>query len=166
MKDEHILPAVFCLLPDHSSETYSVVLNFLKNSISNSPDNFLLDFEVSVFKSIREVYGNVCISGCTFHLFQNLRKQARKKGCGGLFDTNEDAKTLLKMIKSLCFCPPAYIVDIFDSIIDPFITEKGLDESSELCKFMKWMILKKKKLILKKKNFVSQVKYTTKKLLS
>ena len=110
----------------------------MKNSISNSPDNFLLDFEVSVFKSIREVYGNVGISGCTFHLFQNLRKQARKKGCGGLFDTNEDAKTLLKMIKSLCYCPPAYIVDIFDSIIDPFITEKGLDESSELCKFMKY----------------------------
>ena len=77
------------------------------------------------------------IAGCTFHIFQ-IGKQARKKGCGGLFDTNEDAKTLLKMIKSLCYCPPAYIVGIFDSIIHPFISEKGLDESSELCKFMKY----------------------------
>ena len=42
------------------------------------------------------------------------------------------------MIKSLCYCPPAYIVNILDSIIVPFISDKGLDESSRLCKFMKY----------------------------
>jgi len=92
VKDEHILPAVFCLLPDHSSETYSVVLNFLKNSISNSPDNFLLDFEVSVFKSIVKFMGMWVFQAALSTYSKTLESKPVKKVVG-------DFSTQMKMQK-------------------------------------------------------------------
>ena len=98
MQNSRFLPACYCLVPNHESVTYTIILNFLKDFVKESPKRFLLDFEIAMFKSILEVFGKVFITGCQFHFVQNIEKNIKKKGLMKICTDNPLIKNAIKMI--------------------------------------------------------------------
>ena len=150
-------PSVYCLLPNHESSSYDVILKYLKSCIENSPSRFILDFEIAMFKSIAKSFPTVKITGCVFHFFQNLEKNLKKKGLVTLRNNNEHVKKAILMIKSLVYAPPGFVLDVFDKYICNYIKVNGLNDIPEfqsfVCYFETSYLGKKQKRSRKKPTF-------------
>ena len=127
-KDEHVLPAVFALLPSHDSNCYSELLSFLKGEFSKEPHRIIMDFEKAMLKSVQEIYPRTEITGCAFHFQQNIMKQIRKKGCMSHFNKDADLKKLVKMLYALMYAPPGFVVDLYTKVVESFVEEHNLHE--------------------------------------
>jgi hypothetical protein len=70
---QHVVPVVFALLCRKDAETYKRLINeILKFAPSWFPQSIMLDFEQACIKVYETSFPNVKLSGCYFHLRQNL----------------------------------------------------------------------------------------------
>lgn len=82
LKNGHYIPLIFCLLPDKSIETYTYTLRCIVNNCNLlfSSKYMTVDFEISIHKSIVEIWPDSKIIGCRFHLTQSWFRQVRSLG--------------------------------------------------------------------------------------
>ena len=62
----HFLPGIYCLLPDHSTESYSHVFEFIQSNVKN-PVKVIIDFELATLNAWRKIYPGVKVTGCLYH---------------------------------------------------------------------------------------------------
>ena len=71
-----VVPSLYCLLPDKSEVTYSLLLEKVIGFNNNlQPKSIMIDFERAMINSIATVFPNAEINGCFFHLSQNIYKK-------------------------------------------------------------------------------------------
>ena len=116
--EEHFMPSLYCLLPDHCFETYLIVFRFIKTKCSSVPSIFVIDFEQAVVLALKQVFPNLKITGCLFHFQQNLFRNILKKNPS--YRKNQYSLKTFKLLKALVFTPPGFILDIFNDAIKPY----------------------------------------------
>jgi hypothetical protein len=73
------LPMIYVLLNNKQQATYKRVFEKLMEiEPTLRPESIVSDFEISAINAINEVFPNAQITGCMFHLAQNLWKKIQK----------------------------------------------------------------------------------------
>lgn len=81
----HYIPLVFCLLKDKSTKAYANCLTYIFNKCRElnllfQPAEVVIDFETSIHKALKEVWDNVEIIGCRFHISQSWWRKIQSLG--------------------------------------------------------------------------------------
>ncbi len=68
-----IIPCAYALLPNKTQETYTRLLRGLTTrGVVLNPTTVMTDFELAAQNAFEEVFPNVQLTGCYFHLTQSV----------------------------------------------------------------------------------------------
>ena len=87
---EHIVPLVYCLLPDKKRETYYKVLDIIKRKLAEmelvfDPDYVISDFETAQIGAVSTQLPRTHQRGCLFHFSQAVYKKVQKYHLSDLY---------------------------------------------------------------------------------
>ena len=114
-----LVPAFYCLLPNKAQETYERLFRAVRQLIPNAhPKRFLVDFEMSAINAIRMVfdYDDLTVSGCFFHLNENVRKHMQQIGLQIRYQNDPEFALLLRHIPDLAFIPIQHLIEAFETL--------------------------------------------------
>ena len=73
---DHVLPVIYALLRRKNVDTYRRLFNeILKVAPQWAPQSIMIDFEKACISAYEGVFPNILLSGCYFHLKQNLHRK-------------------------------------------------------------------------------------------
>ena len=73
MRDGHLLPSLFVLLPNKTEATYRRMWDQIRLLCPlTQPREMLLDFEKAAINSFEEVWPDTVVKCCFFHFTQNV----------------------------------------------------------------------------------------------
>jgi hypothetical protein len=76
----HVVPVVYALLRRKDAETYKrLITETLKFAPRWLPQTIMLDFEQACVKAYQTRFPTVLLSGCYFHLRQNVHRKLQVK---------------------------------------------------------------------------------------
>ncbi|XP_035208214.1 uncharacterized protein LOC118182940 [Stegodyphus dumicola] len=108
----NVVPVLFCLLPDKRKQTYERLFRLIKNHISDwDPKEIVMDFEIAVIISLKNIFPSLNIRGCNFHLNQCLWRKIQDLGLVNEYRHNEEIRTHLRMCASLAYIPAECVDD-------------------------------------------------------
>ena len=116
------VPCVFCLLKDKKQTTYELMLVSLRDTMASkglsfAPDNFHVDFEVSMHNAIKNTLTGTTIQGCQFHLGQAWFRQIQQLGLSVHYtDNNSELGKVLKCFFALPALNPSEISAAFSEL--------------------------------------------------
>ncbi|CAF4144880.1 unnamed protein product [Rotaria sordida] len=120
----HILPAVYVLLPGKKQCLYKEMLQEIKNLAPNfDPPNVMIDFECGSMKAIRNLFPTSNLYGCFFHLCQNIYRSATRFGLKTLYGENESFAQQIRCLPALAFLSITNVIPTFDEIKAQFPVE-------------------------------------------
>lgn len=112
-----VFPVLFCLLPNKRTETYVKLFNMIRELWPQlNPLSISVDFELSIHQAIREVFPDVNIHGCLFHLVKNLKKHLSSNNLLKRYSTDVDFALRAKMVTSIAFVPENDILHAITSL--------------------------------------------------
>lgn len=114
-----LVPAFYCLLTNKAQETYERLFRAVRQLIPNAhPTSFLVDFEISATNAIRMVfeYDELTVSGCFFHLNENVRKHMQQIGLQRRYQNDPEFALLLRHIPALAFVPIQHLIEAFETL--------------------------------------------------
>ena len=114
-----LVPAFYCLLPNKAQETYERLFRAVRQLMPNAhPTSFLVDFEMSAINAIRMVfeYADLTVSGCFFHLNENVRKHMQQIGLQRRYQNDPEFAVLLRHIPALAFVPIQHLIEAFETL--------------------------------------------------
>lgn len=84
-KNGHYIPLVFFLLPDKKATTYTASLTQLVNKCTEMglrfvPQHIVADFKEEIHTAARNVFPDIAVVGCRFHLTQSWWRKIQKLG--------------------------------------------------------------------------------------
>lgn len=115
----HYIPLVFCLLQDKREETYRLCLSKIYDLCKNynlvfSPKEVVVDFEISIHNAVTQMWTNIKITGCRFHLTQSWYRQIQKLGLTQSYkDEKSDVGKWLHYCFGLLFLEPNEVEDFY-----------------------------------------------------
>ena len=114
-------PFVYALLPGKSKEVYTTLFREVtviaeENDITLNPRNIMTDFELAAMNAIRGQFPNARISGCLFHLGQNIYRRVQKEGMTETYKDDERFRMSVKKLISLPWLPPEDIPAAFHNL--------------------------------------------------
>jgi hypothetical protein len=139
--DSYAYPAAFVFLPGKKNYMYRDMLAEVKTSMESINNGqplkvrrFLIDFELSVMKEIRLVFGrDVQIAGCFVHFRRNLRKNLQKqKYLQSLAGSNNRFYVFLCGLVGLVYVPIDEVAAYYKALIDEELPEV-LDDIRQKC---------------------------------
>lgn len=69
----HVVPLIFCLLPNKKEMTYVTILRKLKELEPNlNPKSIMLDYEMAQLNAFKKVFPDIQCRGCIFHMNQSF----------------------------------------------------------------------------------------------
>lgn len=119
--------AGYIFLPNKSSKTYKFLFTSLRDLLLESGPislaNWQIDFESSVLKEIKAVFGSkINVKGCHVHFRRNLRRRLAKIGLISVVNKVHDFHTFVDCLASLSFLPkgeiPSYYKDLMGYLAD------------------------------------------------
>ena len=127
-----ILPMVYCLLSNKSSESYRQIFEVLNNEMQGecAVEKFRSDFEKAPIKEFLQVFPERSVEACFFHFAQANWCQIQRLGLSTLYQEDFNIKRLIKSFTALAFTPPNYVLEAFNSlkevaenteILEPFV---------------------------------------------
>ena len=73
---DHVLPLCYALLRRKDASTYDRLFNEILKFVPEwAPDSMMIDYEKACINSYHSVFPNAELSGCYFHLKQNLHRK-------------------------------------------------------------------------------------------
>lgn len=103
--------AAYILLQDKKRSTYEEVFRILleecrDRNIFPDPQHFYVDFKISVFLAIREIFGeDAKIQGCFYHLCQSTYRKVQELGLTEEYKQNKQLNKFCGMLDGLAFLP-------------------------------------------------------------
>ncbi|CAF1103796.1 unnamed protein product [Rotaria sp. Silwood1] len=121
---DHILPAVYILLPGKKQRLYKAMLQEIKNLVPNfDPPNVMIDFERASMNAIKSLFPTSNLNGCFFHLCQNIYRAVIRFGLKTLYSENEDFAQQIRCLPALAFLPITDVIPTFEQIKSQFPAE-------------------------------------------
>ena len=116
---ESIIPCIYVLLTNKSEKTYKVVFDKLISiEPSLDPISVLIDFEIATKNAITSAFPNSSIAGCFFHLGKSVWKKVNNVGLREKYVSEENVRTLIKMMTCIAFLPTYDVIRGFEAIRD------------------------------------------------
>jgi len=115
----HYIPLVFCLLKDKSEETYKLCLSKILELCSRiklvlSPTEVVVDYEIAIHNAVLQVWNDIKITGCRFHLAQAWYRQIQKLGLTQHYkDNKSEVGKWLHYCFGLVFLKPNDVEDFY-----------------------------------------------------
>ena len=111
---------VYALLPDKTTSTYNRLLSKLfEIQPALDPSRIMTDFEKAAINVFEEKFLAV-ISGCFFHLSQNVYRKIQSEGLTAIYQEDREFLIKLKMLPSLAFVPEEDVVDCYNILMTDF----------------------------------------------
>jgi hypothetical protein len=80
---KELVPCVFALFLDKGGQTYMKLWMIIKSLVTfkeGLPNSVASDFEKGVLNTLGNVFPDISIKGCHFHLKQTIRRNIQAKG--------------------------------------------------------------------------------------
>lgn len=136
------VPAIFMLLPDKTEATYQRAFNQLSLLLPGwAPYRVMLDFERAAINAVRALWPNSLITGCFFHLNQNMWKKIQRLGLSVFYGQSVQNATKLKMVSALAFVPPGEVVDSWSELLQilrPWIGQQRREIQLKIDDFLQY----------------------------
>ena len=87
----------------------------------------MMDYEAAAHKGFLEVYPDVHLSGCYFHLKQSVLRKVAELGLRQKYREEEEFNVQVKMMTALAFVPPEDVATTFEALSDAFPDEESTD---------------------------------------
>ena len=133
-KNGHYIPLVFCLLPGKSGDVYRKMFSLLREYCSkhNILMNFTsihVDFEERMHVVVKEVFPDIVIKGCRFHLGQSWWHKIQSLGLAKDYKKSDsDVTKWLHHFFGLAFLSPDEVSDCFaDDLIRDMPNDKKVE---------------------------------------
>ena len=115
-------PAVYVLLSGKTQVVYASMLELLISAadvqdIHLNPKFIIVDFELASINALQQKFPDAKVTGCFFHLAQNIYRSIQKNGLVNLYKTNEDVALSIRKLSALAFLPPEEICDAFSYLL-------------------------------------------------
>jgi hypothetical protein len=119
-------PFVYAFLPSKTSDAYKAVLASVCDAVAQynvrqcNPQRIITDFELSIINACREIYPQVPVSCCFFHMGQSLYRRIQEIGLQVMYNDPNDRsiKEYAHMMLSLAFVPLRDVTNVFNELRD------------------------------------------------
>ena len=125
------LACAFFLLPDKQYNTYSLVLNKIKELGVSNPDVFHLDFEAAAVKAVKNTFPGTVIECCDTHWKRCLREHQKELGLIPHINLNVEIQNFCRKLWALSYVPQKDVVDVYTKVILPTMPEVDADNSGD-----------------------------------
>ncbi|XP_018497472.1 uncharacterized protein LOC100908490, partial [Galendromus occidentalis] len=104
-----VVPVAYALLPDKAAESYTRMLNLLKEAWpALCPASVVMDYERAMMIAVRACFPpETRIQGCFFHLVKNIKLRVAQEGLWSRYTNDDDFALKARMIAALAFVPPS-----------------------------------------------------------
>ena len=119
MINGHYIPLVHCLLPDKSTLTYTVMLQYIMRNCSAmqftfNPSVIITDFEKSIHSAITAILPDSTLHCCRFHLGQSWWRFMNSNGIGPFYkDYKKELSRWLRLFFGLPLLPCGEVQEAF-----------------------------------------------------
>ncbi|CAF4804749.1 unnamed protein product, partial [Rotaria sp. Silwood2] len=105
---------------------YKTMLEEIKKLAPHfDPLNLMIDFERASMNAIKNLFPTSNLSGCFFHLCQNVYRAVTRFGLKTLYGENENFAQQTRSLPALAFLPTTDVITTFDEIKVQFPAEGG-----------------------------------------
>ena len=116
--DDIMTPVVYAFLPGKSQAVYTRFFSLLQDKMTDlgldfAPTSAVLDFEVAVHNSLKNLFPGINTKGCFFHFTQCIWRKAQSTGLQNPYRDNEDVRTLVRRAAILPLIPLDCIDDVW-----------------------------------------------------
>ena len=119
-KDGYIIPCIYALMTNKSEIAYRKLFSKLVELEPElNPTRIMVDFEKAAINALEDQFISV-ISGCFFHLSQNLYRQIQSKGLTTKYMEEEEFAVQMRMLAALAFVPECDVTDCFVILMAQF----------------------------------------------
>lgn len=114
----HYVPLVFCVLPDKTADSYSKAFEFVikqcsEHLLSFRPSEIVVDFEKAIHTAAKNIWPQIKIIGCRFHLSQAWWRHIQKFGLSKDYKEGTEVGKWLGYCFGLMFLNPEEVADAF-----------------------------------------------------
>lgn len=112
------IPLIYVLTTNRKESTYSDVFGkLLELEPAIKPIRAMVDFELAAINAINQNFENTIVSGCFFHLTQNVWKNIQKVGLQTRYNNHVEFAVNLRMIAALAFVPENDVVKAYEAVV-------------------------------------------------
>ena len=129
-----VAPCLYACLPDKRKHTYRRMWRAIQShpDLPAPPRELLTDFEIGALMAARDVFPDIHLSGCLFHLGQSVDRQVAALGLRQLYLDDAAFRLRSKSLVALAFLPPQDVVGVFEQMQARFTdAEAGLPQYFE-----------------------------------
>lgn len=107
----------YCLLPNKRLATYTQMLNQIRQLTNNQNlESVMIDFEATMISALEEVFPQVPVKGCLFHLCKNIYRRVQGEGLTELYMNDANFRMTIKMIGALSLVPIEDTLQAFEEL--------------------------------------------------
>ncbi|KAK0404010.1 hypothetical protein QR680_017238 [Steinernema hermaphroditum] len=116
------MPALYCLLPNKKKETYISLLGAVQRlAPSFNSSSVMVDYEFGAMSAFEEVFPQIRVSGCFFHLAQSQRKRL-KDGLKLAIRNDANLDLQVRMVRAMALVPKTHVMEVWGELtaeLDP-----------------------------------------------
>jgi hypothetical protein len=117
----HVIPAVYCLLPDKTRQTYHTVFSHIVNKMADlgltfNPTTIISDFESGLIPAISTNFPNALHHGCFFHHTSAIWKNIQRLGLQREYEEDPHVRRSACNMMALAFLPTDKIMATFEQL--------------------------------------------------
>ena len=115
MRDGHLLPSLFVLLPNKTEATYRRMWDQIRLLCPLAqPREMLLDFEKAAINSFEEMWPDTLVK--CFHLTQNVWRKVQGAGLQAAYSQDEELAMRIRQLPALAFAPLQDVPGLFAAV--------------------------------------------------
>ena len=134
MRGFNILGAAF-ILPSKERPIYRRALQALRNSIPGlNPTAAMMDLETSESQAVLDVWPDISIRRCFFHMRQAVHRNIQEKGLTKLYADSEEFCKLVGCLPAFAFVPRGDVVQCWDQWVDE-LTDREIDDLGPMLEY-------------------------------
>ena len=125
-KDMKQLPLLFVFMSSRRTMDYNAVFQTLSDLLGTPVpvEEMVLDFELSLWKSIKICFPDVTVKGCAFHWSQSVWRRIQQVGLQSSYMQVAGVYQLCKQLLGLPFIPAQHIRPVFEKLQERATTPK------------------------------------------
>ena len=117
MKDGHLLPSLFVLLPNKTEVTYTRMWQQIQLLCPAAhPIEMIMDFEKASLNSFAHFWPDTLLKCCFFHLTQNIWLKVQAEGMQAEYNLHGDLAISIRLLPALAFAPPSHVRQLFNEV--------------------------------------------------